>query len=410
MAYKLGVSHPTAGAAISTNVTKYPEITHFTLRSQFQHLLTLPMTSRGTVDKNWPVVFVLDALDECGNPSTRETLLELLAEQSSILPVLFVVTSRPLQDICGFFEDRDNVLIKELDITTKYNNDDISTFLAQSMRRIKSKHLTLRRRRDWPGDEKLEQLMSRASGLFIWASTVCKFIGAYQPDVRLEMIIHGAIASTAEHSLDDLYRTALEFSGSWDIPEFVSDFRGVLGFILVARRPLSSDNIISLLGNSVTDSCIDNISQLGSVLQLDPTVRLLHPSFADFLCDEQRCIRQDFLFEEVILHCSVALLCIEHMNTILKENIYDIMLSPNVVHAVVPEDMAYACTHWIEHVCMAADTTRILPALEILLRQHLLHWVEAMSILKISRATIGMLERLHAWICVSPIILFDFAT
>lgn len=408
LAYKLGISHPTVGEAISANVTTYPEIAHFPLRSQFQHLLVQPMTSHGTIDKHSPVVFMLDALDECGNPATRETLLELLAEQSILLPALFIITSRPLQDICGFFEDRDTILVKELDITSDNNDDDISSFLTRSMRRIQSKHRSLRRCNDWPGVEQLEKLVSRASGLFIWASTVCKFIDTYQPDVRLAMIIQGASVSTAEHSLDALYRTALEFSGSWDTPAFVADFRAVLGFILVARRPLSGDNIITLLGKSVTDSCIDSISQLGSVLQLEPTVRLLHPSFADFLFDAQRCIRSDFLFKESNLHHFVALLCIEHMNAVLKENLCGITLSPCLVHVEVPDDVAYVCMHWVEHICMANGSATVLLALERFLGQHFLHWVEAMSILKISRATVEMLERLYTWICVSQNFLVRF--
>lgn len=50
---------------------------------------------------------------------------------------------------------------------------------------------------------------------------------------------------------------------------------------------------------------------------------------------------------------------------------------------------------------MVNKPTAIIVALDEFLRQHLLHWVEAMSLLQISRATIGMLERLYAWIYVS---------
>lgn len=403
LAYKLGVSHPTVGEAIAANVMKYPEITHYPLRSQFEHLLAQPIISCSTSNAAPPAVFVLDALDECGDPDERETLLELLAEQASILPALFVITSRPSQDICGFFQDRDYILIKELDISTQNNYDDISTFLMLNLKRIRTKHPSLRRRSHWPGNEELEKLESRASGLFIWASTACKFIDKHPPDRRLEQIIRGSSATVAEaeHSLDALYRTALESAGSWDIPDFVTDFRAALGFILVARRPLTGNDIISLLGSSVTECCIDVISQLGCVLQSEPTVRLLHPSFADFLFNPKRCINPQWLFEDSALHHSVALLCIEHMNVVLKQNLFSLTLSPDLPDVKISDDIAYACMYWGEHICIACNSSDIIPLLEDFLQRHLLHWVEAMSVLCGAKATIGILERVSAWLTVS---------
>ena len=401
LAYNLGLSRPTVGEVIARNVEKYPEVTRLPLRSQFQHLLVQPMTSEGVMDSTSPVVFVLDALDECGTPDTRETLLELLVEQSIGLPALFVITSRPLRDICGFFDNRKHVLVQELDITAEYNNDDISRFLTHRMLRIRKKYPSLRRHKNWPGDEAFRQLVNKASGLFIWASTASKFIDQHPPNSRLAIIIQGTSAPTAEHALDSLYRTALEAAGSWDIPEFVTDFRAALGFILVARRPVPGKVIVSLLENTVTESCIDVISQLGCILQLDPTVRLLHPSFGDFLLDSQRCIRGDFFFEKGVLHHSVALICLRRLNAVLKENMYNLTLSPSLLQSKVADDIAYACIYWIEHTCMASNSAVMLPTLHDFLRQHLLHWVEAMSVLSMTRATLEMLEQLSTWLSVS---------
>lgn len=400
LAYNLGLSQPTVGEVIAQNVEKYPEVTRLPLRSQFQHLLVQPMTSEGVMDSASPVVFVLDALDECGTPDTRETLLELLAEQSIGLPALFVITSRPLRDICGFFNNRNHVLVQELDITAEHNNDDITRYLKHRMRRIRKKFPSLHHHKNWPGGEALRQLVNKASGLFIWASTASKFIDQHPPNSRLEIIIQGTSAPTAEHALDSLYRTALEAAGSWDIPEFVTDFRAALGFILVARRPVPGKVIISLLGNTVTESCIDVISQLACVLQLDPTIRLLHPSFADFLFDPQRCVRGDYFFEKGVLHHSLALMCLKRLDAVLKENTFDLTLSPSLVQIKVPGGLAYACMYWIEHVCMANNSAMI-PTLHDFLRRHLLHWVEVMSVLSRTRTTMAMLEQLSTWLSVS---------
>lgn len=401
LAYRAGLSHAPLGPAISAAVEQFPDISQFPLRSQFLHLLVQPLTSGDVIHPEKPLVFVLDALDECGNPEGRETLLELLAEQSNHLPILFLVMSRPVHDICGYFECRDHISVYELDISTQDTAEDIVLFLKDRMARIHRKTRSLRDKHSWPGDETIQVLADRASGLFVWASTACKFIDGYQPISRLDAITQGPSATTAQHALDVLYRTALGSAGHWDTPEFVADFRAILGFILVARQPLASETIISILGSSASEDCIDVISQLGCILQLNLTVRLLHPSFAEFLFDCERCIRQEWFFEATVLHQNVALLCLEHLNTVLSENVSNITRSRSLARAEVPEATIYACKYWVDHTSMVNKPTAIIVALDEFLRQHLLHWVEAMSLLQISRATIGMLERLYAWIYVS---------
>lgn len=52
------------------------------------------------------------------------------------------------------------------------------------------------------------------------------------------MILREGAASGAERALNVFYRAALEFAGHCDDEEFVSDFTGAIGLILVARLPL----------------------------------------------------------------------------------------------------------------------------------------------------------------------------
>jgi len=78
------------------------------------------------------------------------------------------------------------------------------------------------------------------------------------------------------------------------------------------------------------------------------------------------------------------------------------------VNDVLPAATAYACTSWIDHICDIADEEEsIAGLLEQFLFQHLLHWLEAMSILKKSRTTIVSVHHLLNWlqVCDSPLIL-----
>jgi hypothetical protein len=68
-----------------------------------------------------------------------------------------------------------------------------------------------------------------------------------------------------------------------------------------------------------------------------------------------------------------------------------------VVDVSLTEGVVYGCTFWVEHVCMITDAGAIMERLERFLFQHLLHWFEAMSILKRSKETIRMLKQPFDW-------------
>ena len=49
----------------------------------------------------------------------------------------------------------------------------------------------------------------------------------------------------------------------------------------------------------------------------------------------------------------------------------------------LPEALSYARKFWIEHICLVSDITDdILNEIYAFLDKHLLHWIEAMGILK----------------------------
>ena len=65
------------------------------------------------------------------------------------------------------------------------------------------------------------------------------------------------------------------------------------------------------------------------------------------------------------------------------------------------EDVEYASVFWMDHLCMVTgDATVVIEPLDHFLKEHLLHWFEAMSILRRSRDTIKLLEKLCSWTMV----------
>lgn len=404
LAYQIGLSRPLVGEAMVAILKDSPGILEANQRSQFQRLIIDPLQSEYKMMPNVsPTIVILDALDECGTPYLREVLLETLADMTSQLTVdiRFLITSRPEHDIQYVFENQQHIIAHELDIRSIDNMDDVSSYIRHRMVQVRKKATHLPRGVDWPTEFEILKLSERACGLFVWASTAIQFIGGYDPKKRLDIILRGDVTLKATDALDLLYRTALESVGNWDDEDFLSDFRAVIGLVLVARQPLSSTCIDTLL--SVEDhTCLHIISHLGCVVQPRPMVRLLHPSFADFLMTLSRCGREIWAFDAISYHHRVAAQCLSRLEGILRRNMCNMSLPKNIADladAIIPEDVAYACIFWIDHICATGDTPEpgLIEHIDAFLCRHLLHWFEVMSILKRSRDTIRLLGGLLSW-------------
>jgi hypothetical protein len=330
--------------------------------------------------------------------------LAVLAQGFSNLPIITrtIITSRPESDICDAFESQHHIFTYTLDITLPSNLDDILSYFRHRMALIRNKNKHLRLGTDWPGEAVLRQLVQRASGLFVWASTASGFINGHAPRKRLDLILRGEVASGAEAALDTLYITALESSGLWEDDDFVQEFRDILGTVLVVRQPLSCAAIDALLQRPEDTPSVHTISRLACLLQQTPTVRVLHPSFADFLTTNKRCKREIWFFNQPTYHRNLAIHCLHRMDAVLERNICNMTLAVDLSIESLPEDISYSCLFWVDHICaIENDITPIMDLLRDFLFQHLLHWFETMSILRRSRDTISHLDHLLSWISVS---------
>jgi hypothetical protein len=70
LAYQAGLSHACAGNSIAATIRSNPGIHLYPFHIQFQKLLVNPLSFEGVLDMEKPLLFILDALDECGCPGT----------------------------------------------------------------------------------------------------------------------------------------------------------------------------------------------------------------------------------------------------------------------------------------------------------------------------------------------------
>ncbi|KZP26893.1 hypothetical protein FIBSPDRAFT_948873 [Athelia psychrophila] len=394
---------------INDDDTKNPVLDAL-LPEQFDRLIVKPLASIPTLAGEGAIIIVLDGLYECGHPDDWASLLEVLVGQTESLPqpnLRFVITSRTVNGVHDAVTS--TVLhprIKSRELRSS-SHSDISAYFTFRMQHIRRKNKYLQE--DWQGPTAIAELTARAGGFFPWAVDASNFVDGFDPVEQMKHLLLEPLRSTSEPNahLDELYTAALNSAGDWKNPSFVKHFRAIMGAIIESPIALSTTAIHRFLDgplSSLSPLVMATIRRLGSVLSYGPVVQVLHPSFLDFLSSHERCGRDIWCFEHGPVRPGVnagpATLCLQRLNAGLERNICNMTLSARLTTEVLPEELAYACQFWVDHICN--DETFKLREIEnlmvVFLRTQLLHWFEAMSILKKSEEIAPMLQRAATWL------------
>jgi hypothetical protein len=399
LAYQLAIFDPRFSAAISQVVANYDNIAIMPLEFQFDNLLS----ANALKSVEWsggPIVLIIDALDECGSEADGKILMQVLSKGFSDLPsfIRIMIVSRPESDIQRALGSHVHLRPYPLDIDSVTNKDDVSEFIRHRLEEIRIKDGYLEDH--WPGDDKIRSLAHAADGLFIWASTACLYIDAFDPDECLSNLINKQTSSGPFAQLDILYKTGLS-AGPWNDSSFSSGCCRMLGIILCARVPLSYSVIDALLEFHLSRKIITHLRCV-----LDSTAkgefRILHASFYDYLVSE-RCRYEPWSIDLERHNKELALRCIKLLDKELRENICDMTLPYLSRKKTLPEAISYACQFWIDHVCLISNTADdISNQIKNFLDKHLLHWMEVMAILKCHDRTIRSIDNLMKWLQVCP--------
>ena len=406
LAYRLAMFDARVGAPISRVVTKNENIAEMPLEFQFSNLLSA--SALESVDwPGGPIVLIIDALDECGSEADRKILLRVLSKGFSDLPsfIRVMVVSRPELDIQRALGSHSDLRPYHLDIDSVTNKDDVSEFIRHRLEEIRVEDGCLGDH--WPGDDKISSLVNGAGGLFIWASTACLYIeNSHAPNGRLSELLDKQPEGNSSGpfaQLDSLYKTGLQSAGLWNDRSFCSDYCNILGVILCARVPLSCSVIDTLLALPPDTPSLKSVSRLRCVLHASETeqIRILHPSFHDYL--SERCRDQPWFIDLERHNKDLAFRCIDLLDKELRENICDMTLPYLSRKNTLPEAISYACKFWVEHICLVSDVTDdIVNRMYDFLVKHLLHWMEALAILKSHDHTIRSIRDVTKWLRVCP--------
>jgi hypothetical protein len=199
--------------------------------------------------------------------------------------------------------------------------------------------------------------------------------------------------------------------------DIIEQFKQVVCSIVILASPISATSLNRLLG--FPEGTIDSrINLPHSVLSIssDPNqpIRVLHPSFRDFLIDPERCETNPFPVNENQTHQIIANHCLRLMSSSLKQNICGLE-SPSILKTEVassrvdqflPLEVKYACLYWIQHLQKSGTQLKDYDQVHRFLQAHLIHWFEALGWMgKISEGIKAILY-LEGYVLVSYL-LFD---
>jgi hypothetical protein len=146
-------------------------------------------------------------LDECDGDDDIKLVLHLLLKLQEIQSVRLrvVLTSRPELPIrLGFREKKNHQDLVLHELPAPVIEHDIRLFLEYKLSAIQGERELPS---GWSGKEKLEQLVKMAVPSFIFAATLCRFVGddSWLPEERLTAILR----DEATKSTSDMDRTYL---------------------------------------------------------------------------------------------------------------------------------------------------------------------------------------------------------
>ena len=390
------------------------------LSSQLEKLIVNPLKTTKI-----PTLIIIDALDECKEQEPASALLSVLSRQVHEIPqVKFFITGRPEPPIQEGFRlkslRRITDVLKLHDVKRSSVDEDIRLYLRTELAKIPETRTGCNFPEEWPTPYDINILCKKAAGLFIYASTVIKFVAAKfdVPTERLDLIL-GSKKADHEGGIDLLYAQILElaFRGvdCQQELELYSRFRVVVGAVLLVFHPLSRKALSDLIRNCGTTSRIfTTLNSLHSLLDVpvseDDPIRVFHKSFPDFLTDRTRCKEERFFVDPPVLHEVILFSCLDLMKERLKKNIcgledYTVLTEVKDLPARkathIGSSLEYACRFWTRHLAKipgnGPQVKRVQEAIGQFFEYHLLYWIEVLSIVGYLGVSVYAINEIRQW-------------
>jgi len=422
IAFQLAHLYPEFQKELLLVLKTSPDVGRETLCSQMEKLIVGPFQATKI-----PTLVVIDALDECQDEEPASALLSVLSRYVDKIPfVKFFITGRPEPRIRSGFRLESlrphTDVLKLHEVQPSSVDSDIKLFLKTQFTEIAKNRSDCSFEEGWPSPHSIDILYKKAAGLFIYASTVVKFVSShyYPPDERLDLIV--SLPQDTSHEgrsgIDLLYTKVLEqvphAMGLHDHRSYFH-FKSVVGAVVLIFHPLSINSLSDLLRNCGSPSRISStLRTLHSLLLVpdstDEPVQIFHKSFADFLTDPERCTDHRFFVDPSACHKEILISCLSMMKERLKRNICNLddhiilsdtkdLLTARRMH--IGDALEYACCFWANHLAKVSNisdgVTEVHKAIDDFFATGFLCWVEVLILTRNLEIGVYALNDIEQW-------------
>jgi hypothetical protein len=283
------------------------------MKTQFQKLIVEPLSG---LNRERKLLIIIDGLDECQGIDDQRSIINLIASTAQLsLPVIWMICSRPEFQIKSAFEADDVKRCcwrREITVDDSETRRDIERFLWDRFHAIAAKFGI----RDWPVADELGKLISAASGYFVYAETVSRYIEdpyIADPETQLEGVLRfidsPATPSTLNpfHFLDQLYMEILKDIQPQQLPHALQ----LIGIssLYPSLPVLQLANLLGYRRNRFEAILrrFYSVAEVPSEKHCQNPLRIIHTSFMDFLKDPNR--SGQFALDLDQLHAHFAKAC-----------------------------------------------------------------------------------------------------
>ena len=420
LAFQLAHQYPPFRKELLQVLKGCPDVGRESLCSQLEKLIVGPLKATEI-----STLIIIDALDECVDEEPASAVLSILSRYVDKIPrAKFFITGRPEPRIRSGFRLKPLRPITEIfrlhDVERSSVDHDIKLFFRTRLADVAKTRSDCDFTEDWPDSSDIEILCKKAAGLFIYASTVVKFVALIHrtPTEQLERIVSLPQSTTYEgrSGTDVLYTQILEqaaadMGADEDDKEIHTRFKAVVGAILLVFNPLSVRALSDLLRMKNISTTLRSLHSLLLIPDIpeDP-VRIFHKSFPDFLMDPGRCKNERFFVDPPIHQAEIVLSCLRLMRERLKRNICNLddraVLSDVQDLSALRKDhigdaLEYACQFWAKHLLGIPSSSpriqEVQEAIDQFFTIHLLHWMEVLVIVEDLNIGVYALKDIEQW-------------
>jgi hypothetical protein len=407
--YKLAIIFPPFRSIVANRIRDDPNLTPESMK----YSLFLDFIRQLHRVPKRPLVFVIDALDECGDNRSRPDILKVLTDATAYAPWLkVIITSRPEVDIQRFFDALAKGRLRYDLATDREATADLRTFARREFDMVALEwHLPT----PWPEESLFNEVTSRANGLFIFIKTVVLALERCQdPTESLKATLHDS-AGPGLISLSSLYSSILKSR----IVRGHVEFRRVIGVLLTSApyHPLCEETIAELAGVKahLVRMWVDD---LGSLLYRDEGanggIRVRESSISDFFFGDDCPYDYQINFRDANVQLGIA--CLDTMVNELQFNICklddsrlanaDIGDLPSRTQQYVSDALQYSSLYWSNHLSFLPGNhdqrVLVLGSLKKFFEgPQPLFWIEVLSIMGMVSTIAPSLRRVISWVKVS---------